>query len=79
VSSAVALANIEIIDRDRMLRNVYDLEGHFETELSTTARRAAGWARSPPSWLDTEPTRRLSPSRRASPSFQRRGERSSFG
>lgn len=39
VSAAVALANIDIIERERLLRNVYDLEGHFEGELR---RMAAG-------------------------------------
>ncbi|MGH3088850.1 MAG: aspartate aminotransferase family protein [Rubrobacteraceae bacterium] len=33
VSSAVALANIEIIEKENLLKNVHDLEGHFESEL----------------------------------------------
>lgn len=38
VSSAVALENINIIEREKLLENVHDLEGHFGDEL----RRMAG-------------------------------------
>jgi adenosylmethionine-8-amino-7-oxononanoate aminotransferase len=37
VSSAVALENIRIIERERLLQNVHDLEGHFEGELRRVA------------------------------------------
>ena len=37
VSSAVALENIEIIEREKLLENVHDLEGHFGDELRRMA------------------------------------------
>jgi adenosylmethionine-8-amino-7-oxononanoate aminotransferase len=37
VSSAVALENINIIEREGLLRNVHDLEGHFGDELRRIA------------------------------------------
>src|SRR5215208_5213532 len=37
VSSAVALKNIDIIEREGLLQNVHDLEGHFEGELNKMA------------------------------------------
>ncbi|MDQ4126679.1 MAG: aspartate aminotransferase family protein [Actinomycetota bacterium] len=37
VSSAVALENISIIEREGLLRNVHDLEGHFGDELRRVA------------------------------------------
>ena len=37
VSSAVALENINIIERERLLQNVHDLEGHFGDELRRVA------------------------------------------
>ncbi len=37
VSAAVALENINIIERENLLQNVYDLEGHFEGELRRMA------------------------------------------
>jgi len=37
VSSAVALENIRIIEREKLLENVYALEGHFEDELGRMA------------------------------------------
>ena len=37
VSSAVALENIAIIERERLLQNVHDLEGHFGDELGRMA------------------------------------------
>jgi adenosylmethionine-8-amino-7-oxononanoate aminotransferase len=37
VSSAVALENIRIIEREKLLRNVHDLEGHFGDELKRLA------------------------------------------
>ncbi len=37
VSSAVALENIRIIEREGLLGNVHDLEGHFESELKRVA------------------------------------------
>jgi adenosylmethionine-8-amino-7-oxononanoate aminotransferase len=38
VSSAVALENIRIMEREKLLQNVHDLEGHFEGELRRMAR-----------------------------------------
>ncbi|ABG05821.1 aminotransferase [Rubrobacter xylanophilus DSM 9941] len=37
VSAAVALENINIIERERLLENVHDLEGHFQSELRRMA------------------------------------------
>jgi adenosylmethionine-8-amino-7-oxononanoate aminotransferase len=37
VSSAVALENIDIIEREGLLKNVHDLEGHFGDELNRMA------------------------------------------
>jgi len=37
VSSAVALENIRIIEREKLLENVHNLEGHFEGELRRMA------------------------------------------
>jgi adenosylmethionine-8-amino-7-oxononanoate aminotransferase len=37
VSSAVALENIRIIEREKLLENVHNLEGYFEDELSRMA------------------------------------------
>src|SRR4028119_1543503 len=37
VSSAVALENIRIIERENLLQNVHDLEGHFGDELKRMA------------------------------------------
>ena len=37
VSSAVALENINIIEREKLLENVHSLEGHFEGELKRMA------------------------------------------
>jgi adenosylmethionine-8-amino-7-oxononanoate aminotransferase len=37
VSSAVALENIAIMERENLLRNVHDLEGHFGDELKRMA------------------------------------------
>src|SRR5919202_1775880 len=37
VSSAVALENIRIIERERLLENVHNLEGYFEGELRRMA------------------------------------------
>jgi adenosylmethionine-8-amino-7-oxononanoate aminotransferase len=37
VSAAVALENINIIEREKLLENVYELEGHFEGELRRMA------------------------------------------
>ena len=37
VSSAVALENIKIIEREGLLQNVHDLEGHFGNELKRMA------------------------------------------
>ncbi|TCJ14802.1 aspartate aminotransferase family protein [Rubrobacter taiwanensis] len=37
VSAAVALKNIEIIEREKLLENVRELEGHFESELKRMA------------------------------------------
>jgi adenosylmethionine-8-amino-7-oxononanoate aminotransferase len=37
VSSAVALENIAIIEREKLLQNVHDLEGHFGEELNRVA------------------------------------------
>ena len=37
VSSAVALENIAIIEREKLLQNVHDLEGHFGGELNKLA------------------------------------------
>ena len=37
VSSAVALENIAIMERERLLQNVHDLEGHFGDELKRMA------------------------------------------
>ena len=37
VSSAVALENISIIERERLLGNVHELEGHFGDELRRMA------------------------------------------
>ncbi|MGH3144943.1 MAG: aminotransferase class III-fold pyridoxal phosphate-dependent enzyme, partial [Rubrobacter sp.] len=37
VSSAVALENIAIIEREKLLENVHDLEGHFGDELKRVA------------------------------------------
>ena len=37
VSSAVALENIKIIERENLLQNVHDLEGHFGDELRRVA------------------------------------------
>lgn len=37
VSSAVALENIRIIERENLLQNVHDLEGHFGDELRRVA------------------------------------------
>jgi adenosylmethionine-8-amino-7-oxononanoate aminotransferase len=39
VSSAVALENIRIIEREKLLENVYNLEGYFEDELKRMAER----------------------------------------
>jgi adenosylmethionine-8-amino-7-oxononanoate aminotransferase len=39
VSAAVALENIRIIERERLLENVYNLEGYFEGELGRLAER----------------------------------------
>ncbi len=39
VSSAVALANIKIIEREKLLENVRAREGHFEDELRRMAKR----------------------------------------
>jgi adenosylmethionine-8-amino-7-oxononanoate aminotransferase len=38
VSSAVALENIRIIEREKLLENVHDLEGYFEDELRRLAK-----------------------------------------
>jgi adenosylmethionine-8-amino-7-oxononanoate aminotransferase len=52
VSSAVALENIRIIERENLLQNVHDLEGHFGDELKRMAadhplvKRSGGWASS---------------------------------
>ena len=37
VSSAVALENIKIMEREKLLQNVHDLEGHFGDELGRMA------------------------------------------
>ncbi|QYJ15948.1 putative aminotransferase [Rubrobacter xylanophilus DSM 9941] len=37
VSAAVALENINIIERERLLENVHNLEGHFQSELRRMA------------------------------------------
>ena len=37
VSSAVALENIKIMERENLLQNVHDLEGHFGNELGRMA------------------------------------------
>ena len=37
VASAVALENIKIMEREKLLQNVHDLEGHFESELKRMA------------------------------------------
>ncbi|CAN5535229.1 aspartate aminotransferase family protein [soil metagenome] len=37
VSAAVALENIAIIEREKLLENVHNLEGHFESELRRVA------------------------------------------
>jgi adenosylmethionine-8-amino-7-oxononanoate aminotransferase len=37
VSSAVALENIRIIEREKLLENVHNLEGYFEDELKKMA------------------------------------------
>jgi adenosylmethionine-8-amino-7-oxononanoate aminotransferase len=37
VSSAVALENIAIMEREKLLQNVHDLEGHFRDELERMA------------------------------------------
>jgi adenosylmethionine-8-amino-7-oxononanoate aminotransferase len=37
VSSAVAIENIDIIEREGLLKNVHDLEGHFGDELNRMA------------------------------------------
>ena len=37
VSSAVALENIRIMEREKLLQNVHDLEGHFGDELNKMA------------------------------------------
>ena len=37
VSSAVALENIRVIEREKLLENVHALEGHFEGELRRVA------------------------------------------
>jgi adenosylmethionine-8-amino-7-oxononanoate aminotransferase len=38
VSSAVALENIKIIEREKLLENVHNLEGHFGDELRRMAQ-----------------------------------------
>jgi adenosylmethionine-8-amino-7-oxononanoate aminotransferase len=68
VSSAVALENIRIIEREGLLQNVRDLEGHFEGELRRMAEghpivkeiRGMGffWAvEVKPEWADGTPLR----------------------
>lgn len=37
VSSAVAMENIRIMEREKLLENVHDLEGYFESELNRVA------------------------------------------
>ncbi|MGI8867025.1 MAG: aminotransferase class III-fold pyridoxal phosphate-dependent enzyme, partial [Rubrobacteraceae bacterium] len=37
VAAAVALENINIIERENLLQNVHNLEGHFESELKRVA------------------------------------------
>ncbi|MGH3106811.1 MAG: aminotransferase class III-fold pyridoxal phosphate-dependent enzyme, partial [Rubrobacteraceae bacterium] len=39
VSAAVALENIRIIERERLLENVHNLEGYFEGELRKLGER----------------------------------------
>src|ERR687893_322581 len=55
VSSAVALENIAIMERENLLKNVHGLEGHFGDELRRMAadhpvvKEVRGWASSGPS------------------------------